>query len=129
MSTPFEAHRGNLQQRIATANASVGAHAYELGHARHLDVNLDAGDGHAVSQTFDFAPQAVMLRCVIRIFAPPTLPPDGMHWELQVLLNGQERYRRLIDVANRVLVLSDIVVRLEWETSVDNEITYRLGLV
>lgn len=128
MATPFEVHRGTLQQRVATANAAVGTHVYELGHAGHLDVNLDVGDRHEISQTFDFAPQAVLLRSVIRIVAPPELP-EGMTWELQVLLNGSEHYRRSIDVANRVLVLWDVAVRLESEDDEDNVVTFRLRLV
>ena len=128
MSTPFEVHRGTLQQRIATAQAVAGTHAYELGHARHLDVNLAVGDGHDISQVFDFPPQAALLRARIRITMPAEQPQD-MTWELQVLLNGEPHYRRRIDVAGRVLVLQDITVRLEAEVPTNNEVTYRLRLV
>lgn len=128
MSTPFEAYRGTLQQRVATASAVAGTHAYELGHSGYLDVNLDAGDRHDVSQTFDFAPQSVLLRSVIRVAAPPTLP-DDMTWELQALLNGDVHYHRRIDVAGRVLTLFDIAVRLEADPPTDNVVTFRLVLV
>lgn len=130
MATPFQAYRGEHQQRIATEHASAGAFAYEMGHAAHLDVNLNVGDRHDVAQTFQLPAEAALIRPRVRIATPATLP-SGMQWEFQVLLNGTQHYRRRLTTASRLVVLTDIAVRLAAAVipPASNTLTFRLRLV
>lgn len=127
MSTPFEAHRGALQQRVRSALAFEGSYAYELGHGAHLDVNLDAGDRHDVTQTFEVSAQSALARARVRIRAAP----ESTSWMFEVLLNGVVHYARSIAVASRLVVLTDVAVRLAGAVAPPgtNTITFRLRLV
>lgn len=128
MSTPFEVHRGTLQMRRESSEAPEGSHVFELGHALHLDVNLDAGDLHEVEHSFTRAGQAACVRARIRARAHAEAPP-GMTWVVTARLNGVVHYRRELQ-AGREVVIADAAVRMApaFSSPTPNVIAFRLEL-
>lgn len=126
MATPFEAHRGTFQQRIATAHAVAGAYGYELGHARRFDARMIAGDQHEIAQTFVVSAEARFVRLRVRIAAPNVLPP-GLTWKFEALCDGVVQYSRDLQPRARVVELTDIALRPPAASS-STTITIRLRL-
>ena len=126
MATPFEVHLGAAQGRIKTANAADGSYAFELGHATHLDVYLEPGDRHDVSQTFNIDAEAMFIRARVRLAAPPVLPV-GHTWIFEAMLNGSVHYGRNLTPSNRIVTLHDIAIRLLGAPT-SSTVTFRLRL-
>jgi hypothetical protein len=126
VSTPFEVARGSYQQRIAASHDGDGAFVYELGHAGHLDVSLEVGDRHDISQDFVVSSQAALVRLRVRIAAAD----DASSWTFSVWLNGDVHYQRTLAIAERELELNDVAVRLADADAAPtlNTITIRLEL-
>jgi hypothetical protein len=110
MASPFEVYAGSHQQRVPTPFPAGTGWAFELGHASHLQIRIDpnAADSHELSQTFTLSAGASVIRLRVRIATPPV----SVAWRFGVYLNGDAHYTRDFEIANRVVVLDDVTVRL-----------------